>query len=211
MKIIDISIPLTNTTPVWKGDKKITIRREEEIGDKSSFNVSRMELGVHAGTHIDAPFHCLKEGQTVDQLSLSSFIGPVQVIQIPDNVKVLNADVISKLNFENGIDRVLFKTSNSKYWETDPNNFHTDYVAFDTEGARAFSKLECCLVGIDYFSASLYTDLVKPHEILLNKGIILLENIDLRAVDPGIYKLICLPLKLIGTDGAPARAILIQE
>jgi len=211
MNIIDISIPLSEKTPVWEGDKGISISRVEKIEEDSDFNVSRIELGVHAGTHIDAPFHVFEDGDTVNQIPLDILIGSVQVVEIPNGISVIDKNCLMNLNFQDGIDRILFKTSNSIYWETDPFSFHKEYVAINSEGAEYIADMDLRLVGVDYFSVSSYDDLKQPHLILLDRGIVLLENIDLSQVVLGIYKLICLPLKIIDTDGAPVRAVLIAE
>jgi len=211
MNIIDISIPLSEKTPVWEGDKGISISRVEKIEEDSDFNVSRIELGVHAGTHIDAPFHVFKDGDTVNQIPLDILIGSVQVVEIPNGISVIDKNCLMNLNFQDGIDRILFKTSNSIYWETDPFSFHKEYVAINSEGAEYIADMDLRLVGVDYFSVSSYDDLKQPHLILLDRGIVLLENLDLSQVVPEIYKLICLPLKIIDTDGAPVRAVLIAE
>ncbi len=113
MKIIDISIPLSEKTPVWEGDKGISVRRVAKIEEGSDFNVSRIELGVHAGTHIDVPFHVYKNGDTVDQIPLDTLIGSVQVVEIPDGISVINKNCLMKLDLQDGIGRILFKTSNS--------------------------------------------------------------------------------------------------
>ena len=211
MNIIDISIPLSEKTPVWEGDKGISIPRVARIEEGSDFNVSRIELGVHAGTHIDAPFHVFKNGNTVDQIPLDTLIGSVQVVEIPDGISVIDKNCLTNLNFRNGIERILLKTSNSIYWETDPFSFNKEYVAINSEGAKYLADMDLKLIGVDYFSVSSYDDLKQPHLILLDRGVVLLENIDLRQVVPEIYKIICLPLKIIGTDGAPVRAVLIEE
>jgi len=211
MNIIDISIPLSEKTPVWEGDKGINVPRVAKIEEGSDFNVSRIELGVHAGTHIDAPFHVFKNGNTVDQIPLDTLIGSVQVVEIPDGISVIDKNCLTNLNFRDGIERILLKTSNSIYWETDPFSFNKEYVAINSEGAKYLADMDLKLIGVDYFSVSSYDDLKQPHLILLDCGIVLLENIDLRQVVPEIYKLICLPLKIIGTDGAPVRAVLIEE
>jgi len=211
MNIIDISIPLSEKTPVWEGDKGISISRVEKIEEDRDFNVSRIELGVHAGTHIDAPFHVFEDGDTVNQIPLDILIGSVQVVEIPNGISVIDKNCLMNLNFQDGIDRILFKTSNSIYWETDPFSFHKEYVAINSEGAEYIADMDLRLVGVDYFSVSSYDDLKQPHLILLDRGIVLLENLDLSQVVPEIYKLICLPLKIIDTDGAPVRAVLIAE
>ena len=211
MKIIDITIPLSERTPVWEGDKSVSINRVAKIGEGSDFNVSRIELGVHSGTHIDGPFHLIEDGNTVDKIPLDSLVGKAQVIEIPSGITVINEEYLRSLEFDPQNSRVLFKTSNSNYWETDPYAFNREFVALNTDGAQYLADLGLCLIGVDYFSVSAYDDLIPPHVILLEHGIVLLENIDLRGVSPGVYTLICLPIKLIGTDGAPVRAILMTE
>jgi len=211
MNIIDISIPLSEKMPVWEGDKGISVHRVAKIENGCDFNVSRIELGVHTGTHIDAPFHVFENGKTVDQIPLDTLIGIVQVIEIPNGISIIDKNCLMKMSFQDGIDRILFKTSNSLYWETDPFSFHKEYVALNSEGAKYLVDIGLKLIGVDYFSVSSFDDLKQPHMILLDRGIVLLENIDLRQVVPGIYKLICLPMKITGTDGAPVRAVLISE
>lgn len=211
MKIIDITIPLSERTPVWEGDKGISIDRVAKIEEGSDFNVSRIELGVHAGTHIDGPFHLINDGNTVDQIPLETLIGEVQVVQISAEYDVINEKCLKQINLDPTVDRILFKTSNSDYWENDPYSFNRKYVALNTDGAQYLADLGIRLVGVDYFSVSAYDDLISPHVILLERRIVLLENIDLRQAVPGIYTLICLPIKLIGTDGAPVRAVLMTE
>jgi len=211
MRIIDISIPLSEETPVWDGDKGISVSHVAKIEEGSDFNVSRIEFGVHAGTHIDAPFHVFENGNTVDQIPLKTLIGSVQVIEIPDGISAIDKNCLMKLRFQDGIDRVLFKTTNSFYWETDPFSFNREFVALNSEGAKYLADMGLRLIGVDYFSVSSFNDLLQPHLTLLDRGIVLLENVDLRQVEPGIYELICLPIKIIGTDGAPVRAVLISE
>ena len=211
MNIIDISIQLSRKTPVWEGDKGISVHRVAKIENGCDFNVSRIELGVHTGTHIDAPFHVFENGKTVDQIPLDTLIGSAQVIEIPNGISIIDKNCLMKMSFQDGIDRILFKTSNSLYWETDPFSFHKEYVALNSEGAKYLVDIGLKLIGVDYFSVSSFDDLKQPHMILLDRGIVLLENIDLRQVVPGIYKLICLPMKITGTDGAPVRAVLISE
>jgi arylformamidase len=211
MKIIDITIPLSEQTPVWEGDKGISINLVERIGLRSDFNVSRIELGVHSGTHIDSPFHVIEGGNTVDQIPLNILIGDVQVVQIPSEYAEINSKCLQEINIDYSIDRVLFKTTNSDYWENDPYSFNREYVALNSQGAQFLAERNFQLIGVDYFSISTFNNLVEPHVILLKNNVVLLENIDLRNVVPGIYKLICLPIKLNETEGAPVRAVLISE
>ena len=105
----------------------------------------------------------------------------------------------------------MFKTANAKFWKEEPLVFHEDFMAIEPEGARFLVENGVRLVGIDYFSIASYWDAVPTHKILLESGVIVLETINLNAVEAGDYELICLPLNLAGSDGAPARCVLIQE
>lgn len=210
MQIIDISVPLSNRTPVWEGDEGVHIKMVEAKGQGSDFNVSRVELGVHAGTHIDAPFHLFNQGSTVDEISLETLIGEVTILEIAPEFETINQEALEAGGFESGIQRLILKTRNTDYWVNDPYRFNTEFTGIDTEGAEFLAAENVRLVGMDYFSASPLHDLIRPHEILLEAGIVILENACLVNVEPGRYNLICLPLKLLGTDGAPVRAILTR-
>lgn len=208
MKIYDITIPLSNETPVWEGDKEVRIWRESLISGGADFNVSRMEMGVHAGTHMDAPYHVISDGSTVDQIPLERMIGKAQVVEVDGEAESINADVLERCGISAGTTRVLFKTHNSSYWNDKPCRFREDFIALDWSGAEWLVAHGIVLAGIDWFSISTMTELRPPHVILLQAGAVILENLDLRQVEAGFYDLCCLPLKLIGTDGAPARVIL---
>jgi arylformamidase len=211
MKIYDITLPLSELTPVWEGDKDIKINLVSSIKNGDDFNVTKFELGAHAGTHIDAPFHLLNDGVTVDKIPLNKLIGPVQVIKIDDSNQVITKEVLIGSGLKKGIQRLLLKTSNSEYWIKDPHHFHKEFVALDSGAASFLVDEGLILAGIDYFSISPFDDMKTPHQILLQAGIVILENVYLVNVDPGFYNLVCLPINLIGTDGAPVRAILTEE
>jgi len=211
MKIFDVTIPLSEATPVWEGEEGIVILRSAEIGEDSEFNVSRVSLGLHVGTHIDAPFHVQKTGNTVDSIPLERLIGPVQVVEIPKFAEVIDREILELVEIDESIKRILFKTANSNYWNDAPAQFTRDFVALDSSGAEYLKTAGMELVGIDFFSISAYKDLLRPHKILLRDDVVVLENLDLRAVSAGLYQLYCFPLKIIGTDGAPARVILISD
>ncbi len=211
MEIFDISIPLNSTTPVWEGDTGITISHSESIESGADFNVSRIEMGVHSGTHIDAPRHIFTSGLTADQVPMENLIGPVHVLRIPDEIHIIEPRNLDESGYRGDEERFLLKTANSNYWKSDPYTFHKEYAAISSECAEYLANSDTLLIGIDYFSISPYEALKPTHEILLHKGITILENVDLSAVEPGFYNLYCLPLKIMGTDGAPVRAILIRE
>lgn len=211
MKIYDVTIPLSSETPVWEGERGITIERSAVIGAKSDYNVSRVELGVHSGTHIDAPFHVLSGDFTVDQIPLDKLVGEVQVVEIPGSTKTINRDVLANANITETFKKIIFKTSNSVFWDENPAKFRREFVGLDSNGAEYLRAAGMELVGIDFFSVSAYEDLLNPHKLLLEAGVVLVENLDLREVSAGIYEIFCLPLKLMGTDGAPARVVLISR
>ena len=211
MKIIDITLPMSNQTPVWEGDKEIIIRQVTSLSNGSDFNVSRVEFGVHAGTHIDAPFHLFNHGYTVDRIPLDILIGSVMVLRIDDSVEVITREVLLAAGFRKGIKRLLLKTRNTEYWIKEPYRFNRDFVAIDSSAAEFLVEEGASFVGIDYFSISPFNDLKASHAILLQAGIVILENAYLVNVEPGTYGLICLPLSLVGTDGAPVRAVLTTE
>ncbi len=208
MKIFDITLPLTNQTLVWEGDERIMIEQIAFTNKGSDFNVSRVELGVHAGTHIDAPFHLDERGYSVDKIPLENLIGKIQVLQIDESLNVITRDVLLSSGYIKGTERLLLKTRNTKKWINNPSHFDCEYTAIDANAAAFLVNEGIKFVGIDYFSISPYTDLKTPHQILLAAGVVILENAFLVNVEPGEYNLFCLPLNLIGTDGAPVRAIL---
>jgi arylformamidase len=210
MKIFDITIPLSDQTPVWEGDKEVSITRESLISQGADFNVSHLSLGAHVGTHIDAPYHAFTQGDTIDRIPLEKLVGRVQVVEMDQDVDLISADVLAQCPIEEGITRVLFKTRNSLYWKKEPYHFSEDYVGLDVSAAAFLAARGIQFVGIDWFSISPMQNLVKPHEILFEAGIVVLENANLLDIEPGLYDLYCLPLKLVGTDGAPARVILTR-
>ncbi len=211
MKIYDISIPLSEQTPVWEGDEKVKISRDTLISAGADYNVSLIEMGVHAGTHVDAPYHVFDDGFGVDRIPLDHLVGRAQVVRIPDEVKTISADVLKRCNIDGEVKHLLFKTRNSQYWKAEKPRFHPDFTALDTSGAAYLAARGVKLTGIDWFSISIMDDLKSPHMVLLKAGIVIVENLNLADVPAGFYDLYCLPLKLVGTDGAPARVILTRE
>lgn len=178
------------------------------IEDGADANVTRLDMSVHTGTHVDAPFHFLGKGYpTSENLSLKILSGRAYVLHLPD------CDLITEKILENAevpprTRRLIFKTRNSNYWSQPTDGFQMDFVALSSDGAQWLVNRGVKLVGIDYLSIAPY-DLGRPtHEILLKAGMIVIEGLDLSEVSQGRYTLHCLPLKLAGSDGAPARAIL---
>jgi arylformamidase len=180
----------------------------EKIEDGSNANVSRIDMGVHTGTHVDAPYHFILSGKTVENIKLSLLTGRAYVLYLPD-VDTITASVLEQSQIPPRTRRVLFKTRNSNYWKNEENQFQTNFVALSADGANYLIRRGVKLVGVDYLSVAPFDESRPTHEILLSAGVVILEGLDLSGVTQGRYTLYCLPLKLAGSDGAPARAILI--
>lgn len=211
MKIIDISLPLNSSLPVWPGSPEIRLHWSERLDTGDECNNSLLDCDNHAGTHVDAPFHFLEEGATVDQLSLETLLGPVFVGCLPE-VKKISPDDLAGLALPTGTERLLIRTRNSNFWSSGNPEFRQDYVALTTKGAQWLVSRGIRLIGVDYLSVGSYDkEGIITHRILLEAGVVILEGLNLYGIDPGNYELICLPLKIAGAEGAPARAVLIQN
>jgi arylformamidase len=173
-------------------------------------NVSRLALSAHAGTHVDAPYHFIADGKTIESLALDALIGPAQVVELPDDCTDINAQVLADAGIRFDTGRLLLKTRNSRYWTEPGLPFQKSFAALTPDGAQYLVDGGTRLVGIDYFSIAPFGDSVPTHRVLLGASMVILEGIDLSAIAPGFYELYCLPLKLGGSDGAPARAVLIS-
>ncbi|HTX89983.1 MAG TPA: cyclase family protein [Anaerolineales bacterium] len=210
MKIYDISLPISPDMTVWPGDPPVSLERVSSMDAGAHANVSRLTCGVHTGTHVDAPNHFLNDRRTTEALSLEILTGPAHVIQVPDEVNVVDDGVLEKAGVPAGTVRLLLRTRNSHVWERGQKTFQADFVGINAAGAEWLVAHGIRLIGIDYLSVSPYKQSVPPHQALLKPGVIILEGVDLSAVPAGEYQLVCLPLKLVGSDGAPARAILMS-
>lgn len=208
MRIYDISLTISPSLPVWPGDPNVLLERVAKIEEGANANVSRITMGVHTGTHIDAPFHFLPDGKTVEALQINLLTGRVYVLHLPE-VDVITKPVLESAQIPPRTRRVLFKTRNSDLWSRQVPDFQTDFVGLSADGAEYLVSRGVKLVGVDYLSVAPYKKSRPTHEILLNAGVVIVEGLDLSAVSHGRYTLVCLPLKLAGSDGAPARAILI--
>jgi arylformamidase len=194
VQIIDVSVPVRPGMITYPGDPEVRLERVSSIADGDVVNLSRLDLGVHSGTHVDAPLHFLEGGAAVEALPLDVLVGPCVVVAGLDAAAV-----------PAGAERVLFKTPNSRLWERE--EFTEDFVALDAEAARALVAGGVRLVGIDYLSIGDE----EAHRILLGAGVVAVEGLDLREVEPGEYRLVCAPLKLVGAEGASARVLLLRD
>jgi arylformamidase len=203
---IDISVPLRTGMVHWPGDPPISIEHFQDMDRGDTANVSKLNMGAHSGTHMDAPIHFLPNGKGIDAMPLSATIGRARVIEIHDPESIKPGD-LHPYQIQRG-ERVLFKTANSgTCWQT--NDFVEDFVYISQEAALYLAAQQVQTVGIDYLSVGgFHKDGVETHHALLGAGIWIIEGLDLSQVQPGVYELICLPLKIVHSDGAPARAIL---
>ena len=209
MKIHDISLPIFPGMIVWPDDPNVSLRRTLDQSKGDLATVSELALGVHTGTHLDAPLHFVPGGTGVDALALDVLCGPARVHHALD-ADALTAEVFEQMNVPSGTERLLVRTRNSEEWARGARAFNTQYVAVTPDGARWLVARGVKVIGVDYLSVAIYSDPFTPHDILLRAGIIPVEGLNLSAIAAGAYTLYCLPLKLVGADGAPARAILVE-
>ncbi len=209
MKTYDISLTINPAMAVWPGDPKPVLERVSKIEEGRNANGSNMSMSVHTGTHVDAPYHFLQDGSTVEKMSLKTLIGRAYVIHLPDDVDVITPADLEAAEIPPRTRRVLIRTRNSKLWAKEPRKFQEDFVGVNAEAAEYLVKRGVKLVGVDYLSVAPYKNSKPTHVALLKAGIIIVEGLNLSQVSHGRYNLICLPLKLEGRDGAPARAVLI--
>ncbi len=206
--IYDVSLPITEALPVWPGDASVRVTQVSHLKRGDAATVSRLDLSAHTGTHVDAPAHFVPGGTGADTLDLNLLVGPALVVET-DAAQITPA-VLRALDIPAHTQRVLFRTRNSTLWES-ARDFREDFVALTEEGAQWLVTRGARLVGIDYLSIAPFEASIPTHRVLLEAGVIILEGLDLRGIHPGLYDLVCLPLKLAGGDGAPARAILIER
>lgn len=208
MRTYDITLTISPDLPTWPGEPSVVLERVNKIEEGANANVSRIDMSVHTGTHVDAPYHFLQEGIGVDQLLLKTLSGRAYVLHLPD-VDVITAEILKDSSIPPRTRRVLVRTRNSEYWAYQETKFQTNFVGLSADGAEYLVGRGVRLVGVDYLSVAPYKESRPTHEILLKAGVVIVEGLDLSQVSQGRYTFYCLPLKLAGSDGAPARAILI--
>jgi arylformamidase len=186
------------------------LERLKSIETGGSSNVSRLALSVHAGTHVDAPVHFIPGAAGVETLPLDVLMGRALVLDLP-GANPITAAALERARLPRRTRRLLIKTRNSAFWRRKETEFRTDFVALDAEAARWLVDRKIALVGVDYLSVAPWGAGAPTHQILLQAGVVIVEGLDLSGIKPGRYDFICLPLKLLGSDGAPARAVLIER
>lgn len=202
---IDVTVPVREGMHHWPGDVTYKATRQMDMHKGDVCNLSRLALGAHTGTHMDAPLHFVKDGVPMDAWPPDATVGPARVVAVEDDESIKPTDLVP-LDLQQG-ERVLFKTRNSTdSWAKD--KFDPDFVHIRHDAALYLAERGVRTVGVDYLSVGGYErDGVETHQALLGAGMWLIEGLDLSRVQPGRVELVCLPLKLVGVEGAPARAL----
>jgi arylformamidase len=204
-KLLDVSVPLAPGLPTYPGNPVFELQPLKRIAEGGSSNVSRLVLGTHSGTHIDAPRHFIDDAPGVEGLRLDLLIGRARVVEV-DKRGGITAAELEAAGLREDL-RVLFKTPNSALWNS--TTFHEDYTYLTEAAARYLVEQGVKVVGIDYLSVEQFKKAGAPaHHALLRSGAIVIEGLNLSEAEPGMYEMYCLPLLVAGGDGAPARVVL---
>lgn len=204
-KIYDISVDIQTGMPTYPGDAKFKSLKLKSV-DQDGYEIHRLTLGNHTGTHVDAPAHFIQDGATVTELPLDILNGRTRVVEIHDKEKV-SLEELQNVKLDNDF-RILIKTRNSSLWKS-KKRFQKKYVYLTLDAAKYLADNDIKLIGFDYLSLEKFGDSEHPvHRYLLGNQVIILEGLNLSNIEEGEYEMFCLPLKLAGLDGAPARVIL---
>ncbi len=196
------------TTPVYQGDAPMKFDFLKDMRKGDALTLSVYSMGAHSGTHIDAPMHFVRDGASIENVSLEALIGPARVIDIPDGVQSIDANELNRHDWR-GTPRVMFRTRSSLRGWMASSTFHRDFAYIAPDAAQLLADAGVQLVGIDYISAERFgAPAPRTHQILLGKGIPIVEGLALTVVPAGDYDIIVLPIKVAGHEGAPARAVM---
>jgi arylformamidase len=203
---IDISVPVREGMPLWPGDPGLHFDRVMDQNNGDVCTLTRAGMSAHTGTHMDAPLHFVRNSPTIDSMPIDATVGPARVIRIEHSTAIHRAE-LEPHAIQPG-ERILFRTGNSdRDWGNLP--FNEDFIFIARDAAEYLAECGVRSVGVDYLSVGGFRqDSVETHVALLGKGIWVMEGLVLGCVEPGNYELVCLPLKWVGAEGAPARAIL---
>ena len=205
--ILDVTVPITNSMPVWPGDPQVRLSPKSHLSrDKShTVKLTAIEMGSHTGTHVDAPYHFVEGGKRLHEIPLEQLTGKATVLEIA-GVRSIGLGNLEHRKWD-GIERVLFKTDNSQHWQDE--KFYEEFIYLEPDGAEFLVQRGIQLVGIDYLSIDKFKSEKHPtHFALLTRDIVILEGLNLSKVPAGEYTLLALPLNLQDADGAPSRVIL---
>lgn len=211
-RLIDVSLKVGPDLLVWPDNPGVAVTPTSRISRGDSSNVSEIRLGSHTGTHVDPPSHFLDEGATAENLPLDVMMGEATVADLRGTSGPIGPDELAGLSLREETTRLLLRTDNSAIWAADPRAFPRDYVSLSQYGAQWVVDNGIRLIGIDFLSIEARGAPGHPtHRTLLEAGVVILEGLDLSGVEPGEYTLVCFPLKIAGGDGAPTRAILLED
>jgi arylformamidase len=212
MRVHDVTAPLREDLPTWPGEEGLRRRVVKDLAKGDSSTVSHLSLGAHTGTHIDAPVHFIDGGTGIDALALDALVGPALVAGLEELQGPITAGDLEAA-VPDGAERLLLKTRNSG-WSASDTSFRQDFVALDPSAAEWCVSHDVRLVGIDYLSIEPFGSGRQGHPVhraLLGAGVVIVEGLDLAATDPGRYVVAALPLAVPGSDGAPARVVLVED
>lgn len=208
MKLIDVSVPLDRDLPTYPGNLPFSLEATKRIANGASSNLSALHLSAHTGTHVDAPRHFFDEAPGAETLSLEMLCGRARVVELTTR-RGITADDLASFDFSEDV-RLLIKTHNSRLWGS--STFHEDFIGVTEPAARLLVDRGVKVLGVDYLSVEEFRKPGAPaHHALLGAGTIVIEGLNLRDVEPGVYEMFCLPLPIVGSDGAPARVVLRQS
>jgi arylformamidase len=200
--LVDVSVPIREGMPIYDHNPGVHLERARAIASGDVVNISRLDFGVHTGTHVDAPVHFIEGGAGAEAIDPAVLIGEAHVVDATALDADIDAEALERLDLPAGAERLIFKTGNSELWRLD--HFTRDFIRFVASGARRLVDHGVRLVAIDYLSIGDED----AHRVFLGSGVVPLEGLDLRQVEAGPCTLYCLALELVGSDGAPARVVL---
>jgi arylformamidase len=205
---IDISLVLSERLPVWPTSERFQMYADGRISKGGNNNTSSVKFNLHTGTHVDAPWHFLDDGVTVDRLALADLIGVARIAHVP-GARRITPGVLDGLNLPTDTRRLLLRTDNSLLWANHIEEFSTNFVALTPEAAEWVVARDIRLIGVDYLSVQCFHDPDdRTHQVLLKNRVVVVEGLNLCDVEPGEYNLICLPIRIHGAEAAPARVLL---
>lgn len=206
-RFIDVTLPIDKGMPIWPDSTGINFSWTHCLNKGGTVNLTRLDMDVHAGTHVEGPLHYYANAISVDEIPLEIFLGRALVVDLPA-VDKITANDLEKLSLPKGIKRLLFRTKNSELWKDFKQSFYEDFVGLSSGAAQWVVDKKIKLIGIDYLSVANFKQGRSVHEILLKGGVVILEGLNLLMAPAGEYEIICLPIKLIGREASPARVIL---
>jgi arylformamidase len=205
-RLLDVSVLLAPGVPVYPGNPEFEFTPVHRIAAGNSSNHSKLVMGTHTGTHVDAPLHFFDGRPGVDQMALDLLIGRARVIDLPYRGGITE-EHLAAAGLREDL-RVLFRTPNSAWWNTH-DAFHNDYTYISEGAANYLVAQGVKVVGVDYLSVEQFKKKGAPaHHALLGAGVIVIEGLNLSEAEGGIYEMYCLPLRIANADGAPARVVL---